>query len=120
MILNTFKVKGNIYLAMNKLDRADDMFKKALDICLTLYGEKNILTAETYRQIGDLMNKRELSKAIYYYEKARAIFEFLFNQDSIHLVVIYNNMAGLYERLGKFELAESICIQSLQIKKKLN
>ena len=57
---------------------------------------------------------------MFYYEKARSIYDFLYGADNIHSVVIYNNLGGLYEQMGDLNKAEEMCLKSLKVKLALN
>lgn len=115
-MLGVLKAKGNLYITRGDIEKAEEIFSKAVNICQTIFGEKNINTAETYRQIADLYNKKDTDKAIYYYQKAENIFEYLYGSDNINQAVILNNLGGLYERLGDMQKAEELCVRALQIK----
>ncbi|CDW91331.1 protein kinase domain containing protein [Stylonychia lemnae] len=117
--LECLQAIGNIYLQLEELDKATTFFNQALEICQTIFGERNVKTAETYRQFADLFNKLKSSKAIFYYEKAKSIYEFLYEADNIHCVVIFNNLGGLYLHLNDQAKAEEMCLRSLAIKRKL-
>jgi len=105
---------------MNNLVEANDCFVKALAICQNIFGEKNISTAETYRQIADLYCKQNHEKAFFYYDKAQSIYEFLYGPDNINTVIIFNNLAGMYEKMGLIEKAEQMCLNSLRVKNRIN
>ena len=120
MTLDCLKSIGNIYLQIDELEKANKNFNQALKICQTIFGEKNVQTGETYRQIGDLYNKKGQSKGIQYYEKAKSIYEYLYGPDNVHIAVIYNNIGGLYERLQEYDKAEELCLKALKIKQSLH
>lgn len=48
-MLGCLKAKGNIYITKGEIQKAEETFTKAISICQTIFGEKNINTAETYR-----------------------------------------------------------------------
>eukprot|EP00347_Sterkiella_histriomuscorum_P011172 403373474 len=106
---------GNIHIQNRDFEKANEIISKALKISQTIYGERNTFTAETYRQMGDILSQANQDEALQKYQKALKIYQSIYGSDSIHSVVIYNNMAGMFLASKDLQKSEEYCQKSLDI-----
>ena len=102
-------------------------FKKALDeftMCLDIrkkhLGERHLLVAQSYNNIGLVYQRRaEYQKSIEYYQKALEIYLSIFGEQHPHVGILYNNIGYSCFLLGDNHVALKNYCQSIKLKKQV-
>jgi tetratricopeptide (TPR) repeat protein len=113
---------GSLLSRPPRYNEAEEYFQKSLDIRHRLYGEKDILTIESYSNFATFYIKKED------YDKAEILFSKSLELSLRHLgenhpqtATIYNNFAEFYRKKGNYDFneLEELYAKSLQIRKVL-
>lgn len=88
-------------------DNALLYYKKALELQLQTYGEKNAEVSTVYNNIGFIYHhdKGDYDSALGYYEKALAIYLEVLGENHISTATSYNNIGTLYDGKGDYDSA---------------
>ncbi|CAF1116131.1 unnamed protein product [Adineta ricciae] len=112
---------GLIYTHINKRIKADEYFRKSVDILLQHLPETDPLLASIYNNLGE--SHRELGsfeEALLHYNKALKNYE-LSDDDELHLTaigVLYNNIGLVYSMQHRYSEALQSYEKSLKIREK--
>jgi len=103
-----------------KYAEALPLAESALEIRLTLLGEKHQDTAASYKNLGELYQAMgDYGKAEPLYEKALAIDREVLGEKHQDTAQSYSNLGQLYQDMGDYGKAEPLCVKALEIKKEV-
>lgn len=112
---------GFIYSKMKNYDEALRLFFKDLNIRKIVHG-KNIYQldlAEDYEYIANIYQfQGKYDKAIMYFQKRLEIYENVYNEDNIELVIPYYDLGNAYKLNSDFQDALKYFLKSLKIREK--
>ncbi len=124
---------GNVYCTRRELDKAEEMYRKSLEISEAL-GLKAV-TASVYGNLGNVYHERDLAvneemywkdlafygdlavKAEEMYRKSLALYEDLGSKEGMS--ANYGNLSAMYFIRRKLDKAEEMCRKSLEINQAL-
>ena len=92
-----YSTLGNLYIELQKFERAKQYHEKALFIRRNSYGEKHADVGSSYNSLGLVysgLNKKNQAKE--YYEKAISIAREMYGEKHIDLAAGYSNLGLLY------------------------
>lgn len=110
---------GELYNNLGNLNKAEEFYKKSMEIKLEIFGEHHSETADAFNNMGSLYcDKGELEKAEEYYKKSLEITLGLFGENS-DAAITMNNLGSLYQKMGNLKNTEEYFKKGLEIKIKL-
>jgi tetratricopeptide (TPR) repeat protein/predicted MPP superfamily phosphohydrolase len=103
------------YIAEYK--KAEELYKKALEISEQILGEEHPSTATSYNNLaGVYASQGEYKKAEELYKKALGIRERILGEEHLPTATSYNNLAGVYASQGEYRKAEELYKKALEIR----
>jgi tetratricopeptide (TPR) repeat protein len=124
-IADAYNNIGLIYWNMDKLDDALEKYRKAEEYYLKAADIKSLTVEATDGLAGVLNNigiiywlKGELQIALPYFEKAVA--QNLISGNKNWLCNNYNNMAGVYSEMNRYDLSIPMHLKTLELRKQLD
>jgi tetratricopeptide (TPR) repeat protein len=110
---------GNLYADQGKLDKAEEMYERALEGKEKALGHDHTSTLDTVNNLGNLyVNQGKLDKAEEMYERALEGCEKALGRDHTSTLNIVNNLGILYANQGKLDEAEEMYKRALEGKEK--
>ncbi len=110
---------GILYADKNEIEKAEEYYKKALEIWEKILPDNHPDLASTYLNLGALYSdKNELEKAEEYLKKALEIWEKILPDNHPHLASTYLNLGALYSDKNELDKAEEYLKKALQVYKK--
>lgn len=107
-----------VFEGQDDYEKALEYCKKALSICVRLYGTNSFSTATIYNNIARAYNfQGEYDKALDYCYKAISIYNELCKTDNLHLADAYNNIGLVYKEQGNYNSALEYYGKTLSIRK---
>ena len=92
-----YSTLGNLYIELQKFERAKKYHEKALSIRRNIYGEKHADVGSSYNSLGLVYSGLgEKNQAKQYYEKAISISREMYGEKHIDLAAGYSNLGLLY------------------------
>ena len=97
-------------------DKAIMYFKKALELHLQTYGEKNAEVSTVYNNIGFIYKEKgDYDSALKYYEKSLAIYLETVGENHPNTAELYNDIGMVYDSKGDYNSALDYYEKSLAI-----
>ena len=111
-----FVILANLHQINGNLQKAEEFYRKALEIKKLIYGKNHEDTVVNYNNLASLYrNMGNLQKAEKYYLKALNIMKTLKGENHEYFGTFYNNLAELYLNLGNLSKSEEFYRKSLEI-----
>ncbi|CAN9171071.1 unnamed protein product [Alternaria alternata] len=106
---------GNLYVDQGRLDKAKEMYKRALEGKEKVLGPDNISTLCTVNNLGNLyIDLGRLDKAEEMYKRALEGKEKILGPDHTSTLRTVNNLGNLYVAQGRLDKAEAMYVRVLQ------
>jgi len=119
-IANLYHKGGFGFSYQGHYKRAQEWYKKALDIIENVLGIDHPSTATTYNNIASVYNSQgEYAKALEWYKKALDIIENVLGKDHPYTATTYNNIALAYSSQGEYAKALEWNNKALDIREKV-
>jgi tetratricopeptide (TPR) repeat protein len=100
---------GGLYLAREKYDLAERLFKAALDIKSTILGKDHLSLANSYNSLGDVCQGRhQPAEAQSYYRDALEVTEKILPSDDPQVYARLDKLARCFIASGKIKEAEQL------------
>ena len=98
-------------------DEAEMYCKKVLEIETTLFGQGNVLAANTFNNLGIVYyNQGQYEKAKKLHQQALAIRRKVLDKDDPEIARSMNNLANIYDDQGNYEKAEEFYTATLKFR----
>ena len=100
--------------------KAEELYKKALEIRERILGEEHPDTATSYNNLGVVYARQgEYKKAEELYKKALEIRERILGEEHPDTATSYNNLGVVYARQGEYKKAEELYKKALEIRERI-
>ena len=97
-------------------DKALEYYNKALEIDLSVHGDRHPNVATCYNNIGGVYDSQgNYDKALEYYNKALEIRLSVLGDGHPNVATCYNNIGGVYDSQGNYAKALEYCNKALEI-----
>lgn len=104
----TCDAMGSAYLARERFDLAEKLFKAALDVKLTILGSKHLSLARSYDFLGNLcLAKKDHKEAESYFRDSLDITEKILPPESPEIYTRLDKLAKLLIETGRLDEAEA-------------
>ena len=109
-----------IYDVQGDYGKAEEYYRKALEIVGKILGQEHPDTATIYNNLALVYQAQGYyRKAEEYYRKALKVMEKILGQEHPDTATIYNNLAGVYQAQGDYGRAEEYYRKALKITEKI-
>ncbi len=100
--------------------KAEELYKKVLEISERILGEEHPNTATSYNNLGLVYARQgEYKKAEELYKKALEISERILGEEHPSTATSYNNLGLVYARQGEYKKAEELYKKALEIRERI-
>lgn len=114
-----YQAKGIYYDYTDDLNKSIEMFYKALEIRIRIFGEEHSDVADTYNSIGIIYSKKSnRDKALEYFTRSLNIKKKVLGDEHSHTAAAYNNIGINYYERGDYGKALEYYHQALSIRLK--
>jgi tetratricopeptide (TPR) repeat protein/tRNA A-37 threonylcarbamoyl transferase component Bud32 len=111
---------GSIYLGLGSIEKAGDLFKKALDIRLQQLPENHPDVAESLCSMGRLcMASGSYGQAESYFNRSLASYEAAYGAVHLDVAKVLNLLGELHHAVYDVERAEPMYLRALEIREEL-